>query len=254
MSNDPCAAKRARYRRLRNRYLYWRDKRNRSRRRSLMLRFLRGPLRQSRAKLARCEKTHSDPTGFGIDYAFTPHPSIIAMKKAGVKFVCRYLSNVDPRSKSATKTLGVSEARKLKRAGLRIVLVFETTAARAGHGRAAGVADARTAKRHARILGAPEHTVLYFAIDYDAAGHDVEAYFRGVSAVLPDSRVGAYGGIRPLAYLLDRKLITHAWQTLAWSGGQWERRASLRQYAIERRLAGADVDYNKATASGYGAW
>ena len=181
---------------------------------------------------------------FGIDYAFS-HPSISAMNAAGVKFVCRYLSNRDPAGSGLDKTLSVSEAKALRANGFPIVLVFETTAGRATEGRNAGGADAVTAVNHAKTLGAPSSTVLYFAVDADVSGSSVDAYFRGANAALPAGRVGAYAGIKPIRYLFDKGLIAFGWQTYAWSGGAWDDRAKLQQYRNGVNLGGADVDYDR---------
>jgi hypothetical protein len=44
----------------------------------------------------------------GVDYAFNPHPSISAMKGAGVRFVCRYISTL-PANDANGKNLIPSE-------------------------------------------------------------------------------------------------------------------------------------------------
>ena len=53
--------------------------------------------------------------------------------------------------------------------------------------------------------------------------------------MLPKSRTGAYGGVRPISYLFSTGRIGYGWQTYAWSGGAWDGRAKLEQY-IEHRL------------------
>lgn len=248
-----CAEERELYRSRRRRRTYWKTQRKPSARRRAMLLALTPLVVASRRRVEKCDRAEVDPVGFGVDYAFLPHPSMGTLKGAGTKFVARYLSNVDPRAKDTTKTLGVSEASELRRNGFPIVLVFETSAGRATDGKAAGAKDARTAIKHAGILGAPADTALYFAVDFDADPREVVDYFEGVRAVAGD-RAGAYGGIRVIDELFRRKLIDYGWQTLAWSGGEWSSRAQLRQYAIEKVLGGCDVDFNKAVSPRYGAW
>jgi hypothetical protein len=82
----------------------------------------------------------------GIDYAFG-RPTMAALKSAGIKFVCRYLSH------SPSKNLTAAEARKLTDAGIWIVVVWETTAKRALDGHAAGAADAKDARGQVGIYG-----------------------------------------------------------------------------------------------------
>src|SRR5690606_6517968 len=81
---------------------------------------------------------------FGVDYSWG-RPGVAALKRAGVKFVCRYLSH-DTTGKNLTR----AEAEELSDAGLWIVVVWQTTKNRPLDGRAAGVADARDAAAQAR--------------------------------------------------------------------------------------------------------
>jgi hypothetical protein len=69
---------------------------------------------------------------FGVDYAWG-RPGAAALKRAGAKFACRYLSH-DTTGKNLTR----AEADELSAAGLWLVVVWETTANRALDGRAAG--------------------------------------------------------------------------------------------------------------------
>ncbi len=94
---------------------------------------------------------------------------------------------------------------------------------------------------------------IFYAVDYDANPAAVKPYFEGVADVA-QRRVGVYGSYRVVEYLVDRKLVALGWQTLAWSQGRWSEKAQVQQYAIERTLGGCDVDYNRATASEWGAW
>jgi len=73
---------------------------------------------------------------FGIDFAAKP-PTPLALKAHGVSFVCRYLSSL-----GNPKNITAPEVVTTRAAGIDIVLVFETTAARALSGRAAGEVDA----------------------------------------------------------------------------------------------------------------
>lgn len=254
---DTCETAKTAWVKSRNRRRYWKERRKPSVRRRTMLVALTLQTGRNRRRYERCLKKSLDPKGLGVDFAFDPHPTMGALRSFKIKFVARYLTNRDPRGSGLDKTLSVAEAAELKRSGFPIVLVFESGAARAGEGRAAGVADARMAEKNARILGAPSDTAIYMAVDFDANPEDVRAYFEGARAVL-GKRTGAYGGRKVIAFLFDRELIDYGWQTLAWStvDGRvvWEPRAALQQFRIEASLGGADVDFNRAVKQTYGAW
>ena len=186
---------------------------------------------------------------FGVDWAWgTIRPS--ALRQAGASFACRYLS-LDP-----SKNLTPSESAWLRRAGVDRVVVWETTAARALGGPAAGRIDASNAFEQARRCGLPKggSWAIYFAIDFDATGPDVEPYFRGVVSVLRAEHTGAYGGLKPLRHLFSLQLIRYGWQSYAWSGGAWDFRAQLRQISNGHRIAGVDCDFNRAVQPDFGQW
>lgn len=186
----------------------------------------------------------------GIDYAFG-RPGVAALKAAGVKFVCRYLSH------SPTKNLTSAEAHSLSGAGIWIVVVWETTANRALAGRTAGVADAIDAQMQAQACGMPAGRPIYFAVDWDASTSQqaaINAYLDGAASVLSRDRVGIYGGHGPVKRALDAGKAKWAWQTYAWSGGQWDGRAQLQQYSNGHTLGGVGCDYNRAKKADYGQW
>lgn len=150
-----------------------------------------------------------------VDYSFS-RPSPATIKAHGYTAVGRYLGG------TPDKQLTKAEAATLHAAGLGIWLVFESTADRAKAGRAAGVADAKTARSKAAALGYPAACPIFFAVDFDAAASTVSAYFDGVKSVLGD-RAGVYGGINVVG------LADWAWQTTAWSGGRLSPHAHLYQ-------------------------
>ena len=174
---------------------------------------------------------------FGIDYAWGGPPSPQALRSAGVKFVGRYFS-FDP-----GKNVNAAEYRRLTALGIGCVVVWETTADRALAGEAAGQSDAHNAESQRVRCGMPASQPIHFAVDFEAAGPDVEAYFRGVHAVLKD-RAGVYGGYEVVKHLFDTGLVGHGWQTYAWSGGQWDPRALVRQYSNGHVLGGVSCDYD----------
>jgi len=187
----------------------------------------------------------------GLDYAWHGLLRPQAFIDAGYSFVCRYLSR-DP-----SKDIDAEEAKLLSDVGLDIVLVWETSEKRPiTGGYAGGMTDARLAFQRAAALGMPDGRPVYFAVDYDVAAAAADAYFKGIrDAGFPAERVGVYAGLRPLRHLLDVGLATWGWQTSAWSGGQWDPRAHLRQYKYGLKFPGvSSADANEAPFDDFGQW
>lgn len=178
----------------------------------------------------------------GIDYAWGGPPPVPALKHAGIQFVCRYFS-LDP-----SKNLHQAEYKHLRAVGVDVQVAWETTANRALAGEHAGREDAIQAEAQRAGCGMPVTQPIYMAIDFEATGPDVEAYFRGAHSIL-GSHTGAYGRYQVIKHLFDTGLIEHGWQTYAWSAGQWDPRARLRQYSNGHQLAGVSVDYDIELAS-----
>lgn len=188
---------------------------------------------------------------FGVDHAWG-RPGAAALKAAGVKFVCRYLSH-----DTSGKNLTHGEAQQLSDAGLWLVVVWETSASRALSGRAGGVADAKDAASQAKACGMPSDRPIYFAVDWDASSSQqstINAYLDGAASVLGKGRVGLYAGYGPIARAFDAGKIAFGWQTYAWSGGRWDSRAQLQQYSNDHYINGVDLDYDRAVATDYGQW
>lgn len=185
---------------------------------------------------------------FGCDFSATA-PSPSALKQAGIKFVCRYLSTV-----GNPKNLTELELAGYRAAGIDVVVVFETTASRALGGGVAGAEDARSAQQQLVGLKIPAAPV-YFAVDFDAKPSvqpSINAYLKGAASVLGGSRVGVYGGYYVVSRALNAGACRYAWQTYAWSGGLWDPRAHLRQFRNGVRLAGIVVDMDEARFADFG--
>ncbi len=183
----------------------------------------------------------------GVDYAWT-HPGGAALKAADMHFACRYLSP------DIKKNISRTEADDLAYHGLWSVVVWESTASRAGAGRAAGIADAQTALIQARTAGLPEGRPIYFAVDFDANPAAVAPYFQGVASVLTPARTGVYGGYRVVKALMDGGVAKWGWQTVAWSGGLWDARTHIRQDGHTVTINGVSCDKDFAYAADYGQW
>lgn len=203
------------------------------------VRYLRALIR----KLTQRKPKHRE----GVDWAYG-EISPAALKAAGKSFVCRYLSY------TPSKNLDPQEARRYAEAGIDCVVVWETTAQRAIAGREAGIRDARRALSLAHQCGKPNSAPIFFAVDFEASGPEIRAYFEGTKSVLGVERNGAYSGRKAMTYLFDEKLIGYGWQTYAWSNGEWEKRAHLRQVENGVTLAGVEVDLDVSTARDFGQW
>lgn len=184
-----------------------------------------------------------------LDYSFSrPDPKQIVAQ--GFKGVLRYLA---PASNGA-KVLGAAERDALRGVGLAIGLVWEWYAQRANEGHAAGVADGQAALNLANSLGVPEGVPIFFAVDWDATPEqqvNINDYLNGAKTALGD-RVGIYGGYWPLKRAFDAGVVKWGWQTYAWSGGNWDNRAQLRQ--TENGQWSGQVDFDEDENGLSGLW
>ncbi len=189
----------------------------------------------------------------GVDYAWS-HPTAAALHQDGYRFAARYLSY-----DTAGKNLSAGEAQGLWASGVDIVVVWEQTADAALAGYNQGRSDAAAANAQAAGDGIPGGRPIYFAVDFDATPGQqpaIDAYFDGAASVLGRDRVGAYGGFYVVKRLFDAGKIAWGWQTYAWSGGQWDGRAQLRQVQNGVSVGGAFMccDRDQAVAADYGQW
>lgn len=197
----------------------------------------------------------------GIDYSLS-RPDLACAKKTGVGFICRYISW--PGNPKNITTPEVVAARAL---GLDIVIVYELSANRALGGSAAGKQDAESADAQLAQVGL-EGAPVYFAVDFDVKDYapsepnapdsgraklgPIGDYLAAAAATIGKKRTGVYGGYWVVKRALDAGLVTYAWQTYAWSGGQWDPRAQLQQVKNGQSLCGGEVDYDRALAPDFG--
>jgi hypothetical protein len=171
---------------------------------------------------------------------------------AGYTFAARYLSY-----DTTGKNLTASEASALQAAGVDVVANWEYGASDALNGSARGASDAQEALRQANAAGMPAGRPIYFSVDFDATEAQQAAindYFDGVASVLGLARTGAYGGFYPIQRLFNAGKITWGWQTYAWSGGQWDSRAQVRQTLNGVTIAGGECDIDEAQTNDFGQW
>lgn len=190
---------------------------------------------------------------FGLDYI--SGPPIADLKSAEVAFVCRYLSFVNEETR--VKLLSASEAKTLSGENIALVSNYEWYANRALEGATSGIQDAQIAASQHADCGGPPDRPIYFSVDFDALKAQlptIGTYFKGISSVMGLPRTAAYGPYQVIKYLLDNHLITYAWQTYAWSDGQWDLRAHIQQYQNGMTIAGCSVDYNRSMMPDFGQW
>lgn len=180
----------------------------------------------------------------GIDFSFGNGLTTDEIKATGHSFVCRYLSG------GFSKDINAAELAAYRTAGIAVILVWETTGVdMVSH--AAGVADAQAAQAELGRLAAAlkdasvAEAVVFFAAD-EAAEPDMPDYMRGASSVLGKARTGIYGGYGSVHAAFDDGLVSYGWQTLAWSAGEWDDRALLRQVQNNVRVGPATVDLDQA--------
>lgn len=140
------------------------------------------------------------------------------MRDLGYEYALRYCV-----PQSYGKALTKYEAESLLSAGLSLGLCYETTADRAKYGAAAGLADGRSARECALALGAPEGTVIYFAVDYPPSNEDydkIAAYMVAASVSVRPYRLGIYGSFDVVEEMSWREIGESYWQCVGWSGGK----------------------------------
>jgi len=185
----------------------------------------------------------------GLDYSSSvSRPSVALLKAKGMKFAVRYLSGY------ASKDISNAEYKALTAAGIKVVLVYEKEQKRPESGKSAGVADAKTVNSLLAKYGLPADAFVFYAVDYETTvGPNITGYFQGINSVRGLDKTGGYGGKAVVTALLDKKLASKVWQTLAWSPS-WETRAVMRQVKIGVKYSGwpIDIDVDEAWATDYG--
>jgi hypothetical protein len=186
----------------------------------------------------------------GLDYAWHGTINWDCFRNSGVRFIMRYFSY------DSSKDLTGSELAQANAEGIAVGVVWETTANRMLGGWNAGVSDAQEADRRADALGM--HGIpLYFACDWDAAENEqaaINGYMDGVISVIGKQRAGMYAGYWPLKRAWDAGKVTYGWQTYAWSGGNWDSRAQLRQVQNGVTVCGTSADWDESHADDFGQW
>jgi hypothetical protein len=185
-----------------------------------------------------------------VDY-FGPHDLAFmrCLALAGVAGIARYLTNnpADPRQITAQE-VGDAHA-----AGLAVHFFYEMNPTYPGYfTRAQGAEDCRQAVARLEELGAPEGTVVYFAVDAPPSRIPVtllDEYLLGVGdMVTPQLAPGLYGFEAHVEYVRTR--FPQVGEHLAQTYGTPRGRLDLWQHE-QVDMCGVAVDVDEATVEGW---
>lgn len=177
----------------------------------------------------------------GLDAAST----ISVSSLSSYDFVCVYLAP----SSQQWKVRSSSVIQAYLNAGKKVVFNWESDGKPDD-----GVAAARDSLSLLASYGlANEPVPIYFnfadmdpnSVNYAQLDLSIDA----ARSIVGIDRMGAYGGYGVIKHLFDSGRIKYGWQTYAWSHGQWDSRAQLRQ-----TLNGSTVDYDEAWSLDYGQY
>ena len=189
---------------------------------------------------------------FGVDYSFArPSADLLSMRR--VWFAARYLWRTVQSDGKTNKGLSKVEYDALQAKGIQVAFIYEEDGKELTLGYDAGVRVAKAAEAYRNEQGLPVKPI-YFNVDFNATDSTQLAKIwdalRGVASVIGIKRVGLYAGYNVIKAAFDQKLITFGMQTYAWSNGQWDSRAQLRQWSNNQW--GGSVDFQYAMAAEFG--
>ena len=153
------------------------------------------------------------------------------LAESGIRFSGRYL--VPTYGGTNWKALTADEATHILDAGLALLLVWETDAARAKGGAAAGATDGARARQLAQDMGVPAGTTIFFAVDYcpDAGEYGIIAeYLKAADMACGEYVAGVYGSYFVVEAMAERHACTKFWQCVAWSSGKVSEKLHVYQY------------------------
>lgn len=177
------------------------------------------------------------------DFAWE-RPSPDALAALGTVGVSRYLG-YDTTGKNLTR----AEAERYAAVGIAVWSNFEYDTHGPLRGARQGTPDALISVEQHLACGGTVTAPILYSVDFDLPDYaptlpndsdpenaraklgPVADYFDAVQAVHAGQPVGAYGGYWAIKRLFDAGLISDALHAYAWSGGQWDSRAKLRQVA-----------------------
>ena len=170
-----------------------------------------------------------------------------ALEAAGVATVVRYVSTA-----GNGKNITPKEYADLTAAGIRVLLVYETTASWMLGGYEAGLAAARSARTQALAVGYPSWWPIWYADDVDDTTADIATVLDALhgcsDAEGSKSLVQLYGEYAAVEAASTAGYL-QPWQTAAWSGGKRSTHAVLYQTGQATTCGGVQVDINEITGS-----
>jgi hypothetical protein len=184
----------------------------------------------------------------GIDLPTDASDVLNELKGIRLDFVARYYR--DPASR--WPTLSAGEVQRLSTLGLKIVTVWEWHSHDPAYfSYASGYSDALNAYRQAKTVAQPAGSAIYFAVDFNARGQDlqrVDQYFRGIAAGFaaagngrPEYNVGVYGSGAVCAAVKGARLARYSWL----SGSRaWEGSADYWDWNIRQTTRFGNLSFN----------
>lgn len=174
------------------------------------------------------------------------------VKATGRGFIIGYVSE-----NRTGKNITRAEVQAAHDAGLGVLLVYEYDPRAAEGGAPAGHVNGLTAIQGALAVGYPRGCAIAFAVDEQSlplgALHDYATAFTGAVHTAGFRSMG-YGGLVTITFLLNAGLVDLGWQTYAWSNGQWDSRAAIRQYRNGVTIDGVTLDLDQTMRPDFGAW
>jgi hypothetical protein len=186
------------------------------------------------------------------------------LRSHGVECVIRYIST----NTSGSKVVKPAEARAIAAAGLKLGLVFEiwggvNNFAHDDIDGDSGADHGNFARQWAASVGAPDNTIIWFAIDTDCTAGQyaqrVKPYFQAARTALRGKyRIGVYGCGYVCVQAMADGIVDATWltQSMGFNGSRAFRdsgRWTLLQ-GPETTLEGLSIDTNEANSDDYGAF
>jgi hypothetical protein len=186
------------------------------------------------------------------------------LRSHGVECVIRYIST----NTSGSKVVKPAEARAIAAAGLKLALVFEiwggvNNFAHDDIDGDSGADHGNFARQWAASVGAPDNTIIWFAIDTDCTAGQyaqrVKPYFQAARTALRGKyRIGVYGCGYVCVQAMADGIVDATWltQSMGFNGSRAFRdsgRWTLLQ-GPETTLEGLSIDTNEANSDDYGAF
>jgi hypothetical protein len=188
----------------------------------------------------------------GFDASLFIGGKAAAMLADGFDFALKYLV---PGTVNKHKHWTPDEIKEYKNAGFKLGSAWESAGDNIGHFTAAhGTADGQAALQHAKAIGQPAGSAIYFAVDFDASPSEIKnsiiPYFKAAQAALAGKyELAVYGSALVGEQLRGAGLVQKVWipGSHGWGYGEFDKMVAaqtytIRQYAPEEIHHGVSVD------------